>query len=96
MYGRRWRTARKVWLAHNPYCVFCKKVGITRRATVIDHIIPHRFNTEKFWDKTNWQALCKLCHDGIKQATEKSGKQAGNTIDGRPVDANHPWNKRKK
>jgi 5-methylcytosine-specific restriction protein A len=32
-------------------------------AVVVDHITPHRRNKELFWDKTNWQALCKRCHD---------------------------------
>ena len=33
------------------------------RATVVDHIIPHRGDQKLFWDQNNWQALCKSCHD---------------------------------
>lgn len=33
------------------------------KATVVDHIIPHRGNKDLFWDESNWQALCKKCHD---------------------------------
>jgi len=32
-------------------------------ATVVDHIIPHRGDQKLFWDQTNWEALCKECHD---------------------------------
>ena len=32
-------------------------------ATVVDHIKPHRGDAKLFWDETNWQPLCKSCHD---------------------------------
>jgi len=32
-------------------------------ATVVDHVIPHRGDAALMWDKSNWQALCKHCHD---------------------------------
>jgi 5-methylcytosine-specific restriction protein A len=32
-------------------------------ATVVDHIIPHKGDMGLFWDKANWQSLCKPCHD---------------------------------
>jgi 5-methylcytosine-specific restriction protein A len=37
--------------------------GRYRKATVVDHIIPHRGDEKLFWDRDNWQALCKSCHD---------------------------------
>jgi 5-methylcytosine-specific restriction protein A len=30
---------------------------------VVDHIVPHRGREQLFWDESNWQALCKACHD---------------------------------
>ena len=30
---------------------------------LLDHIIPHRGNPVLMWDESNWQALCKPCHD---------------------------------
>ena len=33
------------------------------KATVFDHIIPHRRDQKLFWDRTSRQALCKPCHD---------------------------------
>jgi 5-methylcytosine-specific restriction endonuclease McrA len=34
-----------------------------RLAQVTDHIRPHKGNEELFYDQTNWQPLCKSCHD---------------------------------
>lgn len=39
------------------------------KATVVDHIVPHRGDDRLFWDEENWQALCKNCHDS-KTMTE--------------------------
>lgn len=39
------------------------------RATVVDHIKPHRGDKALFWDEHNWQPLCKKCHD------TKTGKE---------------------
>ena len=33
------------------------------KATVVDYIVPHRGDQKLFWDKSNWQPLCKACHD---------------------------------
>jgi 5-methylcytosine-specific restriction protein A len=33
------------------------------KATVVDHIVPHRGDVKLFWDENNWQSLCKSCHD---------------------------------
>ena len=33
------------------------------KATVVDHITPHRGDKKLFWDEDNWQPLCKRCHD---------------------------------
>jgi len=41
-------------------------------ATVVDHIKPHRGDKTLFWERSNWQALCKQCHD-IKTAKEDGG-----------------------
>lgn len=67
-YDGRWRQARLVFLDDNPLCVSCQSQGLIVPATVVDHIIPHRGNQDRFWDTDNWQALCKSCHD-TKTAT---------------------------
>jgi 5-methylcytosine-specific restriction protein A len=37
--------------------------GRVVKASVVDHIIPHRGDAELFWNESNWQSLCKSCHD---------------------------------
>lgn len=68
-YDGKWRKERVVYLAANPNCRRCGEP-----ATVVDHIIPHRGDFAKgglFWRRSNWQPLCKPCHDRAKQAAEK-------------------------
>lgn len=62
-YGRAWQKASRQYLAAHPLCVKCMEEGRYRKATVVDHIIPHRGDEKLFWDRENWQALCKSCHD---------------------------------
>ena len=62
-YNSRWQKARKAYLRSHPLCKKCLSEGRYTPATVVDHIIPHRGNQQLFWDMTNWQPLCKACHD---------------------------------
>jgi 5-methylcytosine-specific restriction endonuclease McrA len=41
-------------------------------AVIVDHIVPHRGDQGLFWDTSNWQSLCKKCHDSVKQKEENS------------------------
>jgi 5-methylcytosine-specific restriction endonuclease McrA len=63
LYGRRWKEARKHYLIAHPLCVSCEAKNILTEATVVDHIVPHKGNKRLFWDQSNWQPLCKSCHD---------------------------------
>ncbi len=72
LYNARWRRARKMYLAMHPLCAQHDKDGEVVAASVVDHIIPHRGDWVLFWDETNWQPLCKPCHD-TKTATEDGG-----------------------
>lgn len=93
LYNQQWRRARKVFLQEHPLCRLHRERGQIVPATVVDHRIPHRGDPTLFWDRTNWQGLCKTCHDSHKQAQEKTGgvlRGAGH--DGMPLDPAHPWN----
>lgn len=68
-YGSQWRTARDAFLAVNDRCAW---PGCFARATVVDHVIPHRGDMRLFWDRTNWQPLCKHHHDMHKQRQERT------------------------
>lgn len=71
-YDSRWRKARIGFLMKHPLCVECERKGRIVPATVVDHITPHKGDKQLFWDKANWQTLCKTCHDR-KTATEDGG-----------------------
>ena len=62
-YGLAWRKASKAFLQLHPLCAECMEEGRYMKATVVDHIVPHRGDQKMFWDRSNWQALCKRCHD---------------------------------
>lgn len=68
-YGSAWRRESKKFLLSHPYCVKCLEEHKMVEATVVDHIKPHRGSEELFWDRGNWQALCKHHHD-VKTMTE--------------------------
>jgi len=56
-YGRTWQKERRGFLLTHPRCAGCGA-----KATLVDHIVPHRGNPALFWDRTNWQPLCFDCH----------------------------------
>lgn len=91
-YGYKWQQARAGYLRNHPLCTDHLKRGYYVPAEVVDHVEPHRGDMVKFWDKTNWQSLCKLCHDSYKQRIEKSGIDTGCDLSGVPIDKNHHWN----
>ena len=62
-YGSKWQRVSKVYLRKHPLCVKCLAQGKFVTATVVDHIVPHRGDHYLMWSDTNWQALCKPCHD---------------------------------
>jgi len=94
-YGRRWKKCRKIFLQANPLCSRCYKIGKLVEASIVDHIIPHKGDEQLFWDQSNWQALCKPCHDGHKKRFETSGRIAGCNQSGIPTDPRHHWNRPK-
>ncbi|MCW8917157.1 MAG: HNH endonuclease [Magnetovibrio sp.] len=97
LYGYKWKKARAKFLKEHPVCEgVCKEDGRVAAASVVDHVIPHRGDLELFWDRSNWQALCKSCHDRHKQRLEKSGTVTGCTESGVPLDPNHHWVKSKR
>lgn len=60
-------------------------------ATVVDHVIPHKGDLGLFWDLTNWQPLCKLCHDSVKQAQESGTTIVGCDVHGNPLGPGAAW-----
>jgi len=71
LYTYQWRRTSKAFLKEHPLCVHCEKEGRLTPATEVDHIIPHGGNRKLFWDRKNWQSLCKSCHS--KKTAEEDG-----------------------
>lgn len=46
--------------------------GELRKSEVTDHKVPHRGDMKLFWNRGNWQAMAKYCHDR-KTAREDGG-----------------------
>ena len=66
-------------LLAEPFCRMCAERGVCTRATVVDHVEPHRGDWGRFTDRRNLQSLCKRCHDrktALEQAERrrKSGR----------------------
>lgn len=86
-----WRNARLSFLTEHPLCRLHGELGKVKQACVVDHIKPHKGDLSLFWDRSNWQALCKQCHDSHKQAQEHTGLMRGAGLTGAPLDLAHPW-----
>ena len=71
-YGVAWQKARAGYLRNHPLCKAHQEQGLLVPSSVVDHIIPHKGDKTLFWDSSNWQPLCKRCHD-IKTATQDGG-----------------------
>lgn len=69
-YNYEWQQARLVFLNDNPLCKYCESEGRVTAAAIVDHVIAHRGDMALFWDRTNWQSLCKPCHDIVKKREE--------------------------
>ena len=63
----KWRKFREIYLKKHPLCIHCKRIDITMRATVIDHVKPIKQGGDPF-DESNLQPLCMIHHN------KKSGK----------------------
>jgi 5-methylcytosine-specific restriction enzyme A len=92
LYTYRWQKASEGFKRKHPLCQECLKQGKTSEVDVVDHIVPHKGNRKLFWDRNNWQGLCKHCHDSVKAFQESRGFAPGCRVDGLPLDDDHPWN----
>jgi 5-methylcytosine-specific restriction protein A len=80
-YDARWRAARKRFLLNHPICGECERVGMLTAATIVDHIIPHKGDSDLFWNESNWQALCRQCHNRKTATTDGIWGGGSKTLD---------------
>jgi 5-methylcytosine-specific restriction endonuclease McrA len=90
--SRYWLSRRKLQLREHPLCKFCADRGAVIRATVVDHIKPHRGEWNLFV-LGELQSLCASCHDRQKRFIETRGHSIEVGDDGWPIDPNHPANR---
>lgn len=92
-----WRRVRLDQLTKQPLCENCQRHGRVTVATVCDHVDPKTKLDSATFFVGPFQSLCDdsryRCHSSIKQSEERLGFVKGTTTEGRPLDANHPWNR---
>ncbi len=70
-YDNRWEKAANQYRWRNPDCIGCAAIGIKRKATVVDHVVPHKGDQVLFWGMYNWQPVCDWHHRTVKQELER-------------------------
>lgn len=84
-YTRRWYRYRAAWFREHPLCgdrldgpsaehSRCVAAGVVTPMAELDHIVPHDGDARRFWDPSNHQSLCKLCHSA-KTMRESNAKK---------------------
>lgn len=60
-HSARWTRESRAFREAHPLCAECRRKGIITPSEVVDHIVPVSVCLD-FWDKNNWQALCRKCN----------------------------------
>lgn len=81
LYGQKaWANIRTRQLSKQPLCAKCQSEGKVTAATTVDHVFPHRRDTDAF--KVNlFQSLCTSCHT-LKTQDENAGRYLHYTAHG--------------
>jgi 5-methylcytosine-specific restriction enzyme A len=87
-----WRRISAAQLAAEPNCRMCEQEGRTTRATVCDHVTPHRGDSTLFFNGP-FQSLCDGHHCSAKQRIEARGFDSIVDASGWPIDPRHPANR---
>lgn len=58
----KWARLSRAFRMEHPLCEECKRKGILRPSTCVDHIIPWPICADRFYDRSNLQALCEHCN----------------------------------
>jgi 5-methylcytosine-specific restriction protein A len=64
-YDTKWQEARAGFLKKHRYCECPAHRGLPTAplATVVHHKQPHKGDKTLFWQRENWMAMSKPCHD---------------------------------
>ena len=86
-----WQSIRAQQLTDHPLCWYHEQTGKVVAADTVDHITPHKGNTELFHDPNNLRSLCTKCHNSLAAIKDRVGYAPGSKENGMPVDFNHPF-----
>lgn len=70
LYDSDWRSYREKFLFHNKKCYCCGD-----KATVVDHVTPHKGDPYYFWKQDNYIPLCAKCHNTITSLFDRNYKK---------------------
>lgn len=89
---RKWHKASAAYRSEHPVCEECIRQGkglAARVSQVVDHVRPHKGDVELFWDRDNWQALCKQHHDA--KTAREDRKCERYVVTGQPGSGKTTW-----
>lgn len=73
----RWKALRAAVIRRDRWV--CQQTGVlcvgrtnAPNAPVVDHVVPHRGDRDRFFDIDNLQLVAKAWHDGAKQRQERA------------------------
>ena len=96
--SKHWAMLRNAVLVRDVYQ--CQRCGVllsgrypADNSPVVNHRVPHKGDAELFHDLGNLEAVCKSCHDGDVQSSERVGYSSAIGDDGWPIDGAHPANR---
>ena len=67
-------------MALNPVCKPCYDAGFVTQADEVDHIIPIDWDPDLAWERSNFQAICRECHE--KKTAKENRKIRGANLAG--------------
>jgi 5-methylcytosine-specific restriction endonuclease McrA len=79
---------RKQFFSRHPLCEACKREGVVKEATFLDHIVPLYAGGKNEW--SNYQGLCKA-HSFAKTGRENSARLKGQPAPVEPEPDREPW-----
>ena len=78
----RWIKLSKAFRIEHPLCEECKRNGIIKPATCVDHIEPWPICASYFYDRSNLQSLCDECNHLKGQRDKKKIQEWKRTHNG--------------
>jgi 5-methylcytosine-specific restriction protein A len=91
---KRWQLLRLAILTRDlNTCALCGCIEGRKGMAIVNHKTPHKGDPVLFWDENNLETMCKPCHDGPTQRTERNGFSSAVGPDGWPIDHRHPANR---